>query len=105
LAGRVFLDAVRVLTSSALDLAPFHHTVLQESFHPLFNLGSDIGPALRHFQLIEAQVPWFWEATVFIIGTCCNVLLLLCHLSVPHKQVFNKLYVRDCCAACYCAHL
>eukprot|EP00953_Heterococcus_sp_UTEX-ZZ885_P018871 10541-Heterococcus_DN1.PRE.1 len=52
---------------SALDLAPFHLTVLQESFHPLFNLGSDIGPALRHFQLIEAQVPWFWEATVFII--------------------------------------
>jgi light-harvesting complex I chlorophyll a/b binding protein 1 len=42
--------------------------LLQESFHPLFNLGTDIGPALRHFQLIEAQVPWFWEATVFIIG-------------------------------------
>jgi len=42
--------------------------LIQESFHPLFALGSDIGPALTHFQLIESRVPWFWEATVFVIG-------------------------------------
>jgi len=42
--------------------------LLQEQFHPLFNLGNDIGPSLRHFQLIESQVPWFWEAAVFTIG-------------------------------------
>jgi hypothetical protein len=56
-------------------------TVLQESFHPLFNLGTDIGPALRHFQLIEAQVPWFWEATVFIIGTLLQCAIMLHMLS------------------------
>jgi light-harvesting complex I chlorophyll a/b binding protein 1 len=43
-------------------------SLIQENFHPLFDLGQDIGPSIRHFQLIENSVPWFWEATLFVIG-------------------------------------
>lgn len=43
-------------------------SLVAENFHPLFDLGNDIGPSIYHFQLIEAKVPWFFEAAIFVIG-------------------------------------
>jgi len=43
-------------------------TVVQENFHPLF-LGNDyVGPAIYHFQEIQARFPAFWLLTLLAIA-------------------------------------
>ncbi|KAG5184977.1 light harvesting complex protein [Tribonema minus] len=43
-------------------------SLVAEVFHPLFPMSFEIGPSIRHFQIIEREVPYFWILAMFGIG-------------------------------------